>query len=177
MNSGNSPKQEKGEWIEIGKLGSAHGIQGEIKLFSSSDVPGRFENLKQVWWEGQNGEKKRLTVSTCRPCERFFLIRFNEVKSREEAANLANGSLFLIKKERGQLPENQYFIDDIIGLKVEDEAGHLIGIVEDIYQTGANDIYMITTSNGEKLIPAIDKVIININILTGKMIIRMPEGY
>jgi len=165
-------------WVLIGKIGAPHGIQGELKLFSLSDVPDRFETLKTVWWIGPKAERKRLTVAAYRPGERFHLIRFHELTSRENAARLTNGYLALPRSQRGQLPEGQYFIDDIIGLQVENEAGQFIGRVTNIIQTGSNDIYVVQgEGKAELLLPALKEVILNIVLERRRIIVRVPEGY
>jgi 16S rRNA processing protein RimM len=171
-------KDSQDEWVHIGRLGAPHGIKGEIKLFSLSDVPDRFEKLKVVWWAGDQGRPECLTVAAFRPGERFHLIRFNEVEGRKAASRLTNGHLLLPRSQRGHLPQGQYFIDDIIGLAVEDESGHILGQVVDIIQTGSNDIYEIRgEGTRELLLPACREVILNIDLEKKRIRVRVPEEY
>ncbi|MCK5242930.1 16S rRNA processing protein RimM [bacterium] len=164
--------------MRIGKVGAVHGVHGEVKVFSLTDVPDRFETLKTIWWIGKKQNSKRLTVATFRPGERFHLIRFEEIARREEASQLSNGFLALPRSERGILSTGRYFIDDIIDLQVEDAQGNSIGKVTDVIQTGSNDIYEIhNAANKELLLPAVKDIILSIDLQNKRMRVRIPEGF
>lgn len=162
--------------ISIGKLGSTHGLEGDLKLYSLSDVPERFNCLDQVWWIGVTGEPKRLKVVSVRPGERFFLVHFKDFDNLEDARSLTGGEIAVPPYERGKLPSGNYFIDDIIGLTVEDDKGEIIGRVNGVLKTGANDIYEIQGHTEEILLPALQDVILSIDLKAGRMRVRVPEG-
>ncbi|MCD4814338.1 ribosome maturation factor RimM [bacterium] len=166
------------EWVMIAKVGAPHGVSGEVKIFSLSDVSGRFENLRCVHWIGKQKKAQRLTVVSSRPCERFIILRFQEIQDRNQAAGLTNGWLALPKVQRGTLSPDNYFIDDIIGLTVEDQQGRVLGNVVDVYQTGSNDVYEIRGSGKkEMMLPARKEIILKIDLEQKKMIVKIPEGY
>jgi len=165
-----------GDLVVIGKLGTVHGVHGEIKLFSLSDVPGRFDNLQEVWYVGEKGLAQRLEVKSLRAAGTFWLICFLGIETREEALGLINGQIAIPNDRRGVLPEGAYFLDDIIGLEVVDENGRHLGRIVEIFKTGANDIYEIRDQGKELLLPALKSNILEIDLKAHRMRVRIPEG-
>ncbi len=161
--------------IVIGRLGVSHGVRGEIRLFAESDVEGRFESLGQVWWLGRKGQCQPLEVVSLRRAGAFFLVRFRGIETPEAAARFSHGALALPASQRGPAPEGSYFIDDILGLTVADEAGRLLGRVTNVYRTGANDVYEIRGA-AEILLPALESVILEVDLQARRMRVRVPAG-
>jgi 16S rRNA processing protein RimM len=165
-----------GEWVRIGQLGAPHGVHGEIKLFPLSDVPGRFAALDDVWWLGLGGQCRKLVLHSVRAMAAFYLVAFDGLDSPEAVAELARGFLAVPEAQRGKLPAGSWFVDDIVGLAVEDEAGRALGVVTGVYQTGANDIYEIAGPGGELLLPALKRVVLSVDLAGKRMRVRLPEG-
>ncbi|MEW6515797.1 MAG: ribosome maturation factor RimM [candidate division FCPU426 bacterium] len=159
----------------IGKIGAAHGIHGEVKLFPLSDVPGRFQNLKRVFWIGPKAEARTLQVAACRAMDRFYLVAFEGIETREQASGLTNGHLALPRQERGSLPSGQYFVDDIVGMEVVGEDGKSFGRVAAVWQTGSNDVYEVRGPEGERMLPAVQGIILRIDLAERRMIVRPPD--
>lgn len=164
-------------WILIGKLGSVHGLRGELKLFTLTDIPGRWEELAEIWWLGLEKKQQLLHILSVRAAACGYLIRFKGVEDRDSAGRLACGDLAVPEEKRGQAPAGTYFIDDVIGLDVEDEGGQAVGKVTDVYQTGANDIYAVSCAEGEILLPALKTVILGIDLKRRRMRVRRPLDY
>ncbi|MBN1596597.1 16S rRNA processing protein RimM [candidate division FCPU426 bacterium] len=178
MTAPSGPAAEKNDWVVIGKLGAPHGLQGEIRLYSLSDVPDRFETLDSVWWMGAKGSRRKLKVAAFRPGGHFHWIRFHERQTREAVSELRNGYLVIPAEQRGVLPQGRYYIDDVIGLMVEDEHGRRLGRVGDVISTGANDIYVVQgEEQKEMLLPALKEYIVEIDLGQKRMRVRVPEGY
>ena len=111
----------------------------------------------------------------------MILLALADVSSRDEAEALRDEWLFIPEDAAMKLPEGEYWVHDIIGLAVVDEAGQPVGQVTDILQTGANDVYIITPAAGinkdkELLIPAIAEVVQNVDLSSGTMTIRIVPG-
>ncbi len=164
-------------WVYIGRVGAVHGLRGEVRVFSLSDVPERLQTLKTVWWIGPRGEDQRLQVTHCRAGGRFFIMQFDNIGDRTQAALLTGGHLALPREDRGRLPRGQYFIEDIIGLEVIDEQGEHLGRVAEVWQTGANDVYEIHGEREELMLPALRSVILKIDMDARRMIVKVPAGY
>ena len=105
------------------------------------------------------------------------VLKFKDCNSIDEAEALRNTYLLVKKEDLGELPEGVYYLADLIGLDVYTEEDELLGKVDDIYSTGANDIYVVKNEDGkEKLLPGIDEVIKNIDIDSGKITVNLLEG-
>jgi 16S rRNA processing protein RimM len=176
MNEKTDSFQNGEELVRIGQLGAPHGVHGEMKLFPMSDVPGRFDHLKEIVWLGLNGRKRPLLVKQVKPGVAFFFIRFEGIDTPEQAAELTRGYIAVPETSRGKLPVGTFFIDDIVGLTVEDENGAGLGTVKGIYQTGANDIYEIESRDGDFLLPALKHIILKVDLEARRLRVRIPEG-
>ncbi len=170
------PQPGLNDWVRIGQIGSPHGVHGELKLYPLSDVPGRFQDLKKVFWIGLNNKVRELHVIAVRPVNTFWLIRFKDIESPEKASELTRGYIALPETERGTLPEGVFFIDDIVGLLVEDESGSPLGKVIGVYQTGAQDLYEIQGQGMSFMLPAAKRYILAIDLKLRKMCVHVPEG-
>ncbi len=171
------PSEPTDEMVVIGRLGAPHGIRGELRLFSVSDVPGRFEGLREMWWQGAaRGAWRRLRVDQLRSGGDHYLVRFAGFATREQAGALSHGHLALPARERPVLPRGSYFIDQVVGLLVETESGQPLGRIAEVYRTGANDIYAVQGPAGELLLPAVKSVVLEVDLERGRMRVRLPKG-
>lgn len=163
-------------FIRIARLGSPHGVRGELRLFSLSDVPGRLEGLRAAWWLGARSRRRRLEVEGVRAAGRSWLIKFRGIDTPEAARELVNGFLAVPPQERGTLPRGRYFVDDLIGLEVLAEDGRYLGRLEQIYETGANDVYAVVHEGRELLLPALAQVILEVDLEHRRLRVRVPAG-
>lgn len=166
------------EYLTIGKILSPWGVKGQIKVEPLTDNPNRFKHLQEVYID-DSGE------AICYPVEsaillnqRIPVLKLQGIDSKEEAENKRGYYIRIDRKDAVQLPENHYFICDIIGLTVYDgKANEPLGIITDVIETGANDVYVIGTKDKKEiLIPAIKEVIKKIDIEKGKVVIEPLEG-
>jgi len=154
--------------MAIGRIVGMHGLNGELRVELHTDFPERFASGETVWL-GETLVAKIL--QTAREHKGMMLLTFADVTSRDEAEALRDQWLFIPDAAAMALPEDEYWVHDIIGLAVVDEAGQPVGQVTDVLQTGANDVYIIAPVSGvnrdkELLIPAIAEVVQNVD-LTG----------
>ena len=158
--------------IVIGRVGAAHGIHGDLRIIPLTDFPERFVGLSEV----MVGDEL-LHIVSAKPQGKNILMRFREYGVREEAQRLTGRLLTVAREEAAPLDEGEYYVFDIIGLTVYDEAGNELGIVENVLKTGSNDVYAVRSENGrEILIPALRAVVRVIDVPDGRMTVRLPEG-
>ena len=164
------------EYLELGQIVNVRGLKGEVKLNSFAEDDSIFETLKTVFIKKKNEilEKKIEKVSYTK---NQVVLKFKDCNSIDEAEALRNTYLLVKKEDLGELPEGVYYLADLIGLDVYTEEDELLGKVDDIYSTGANDIYVVKNEDGkEKLLPGIDEVIKNIDIEAGRITVNLLEG-
>ncbi len=157
--------------LEIGQIVNTFGIKGFVKVKPFTDDITRFEKLKNVYIKD-----KQYQVQEVKYHKNMVLLKFLEVNSIEEAENLRNSYIQIDRKD-GIKKENEYYIVDLLGLEVYDENDNLLGILEDIFNTGSNDIYVVKNKLGKQtLLPAISDVIKEINLEQKKIVVHLLKG-
>ncbi len=157
--------------IAIGKVGGPHGIHGEMRVIPLTDFADRFDTLEQV----MVGEEL-LHVESVKYHKQFVLMKFREYPEREQAMRLTNRMMTVDRSEAAPLDEGEYYTFDIIGLRVEDPSGQELGTVTQVLRTGSNDVYAVRTPEGkELLIPALKRVVKEIDISGGRMVVELME--
>lgn len=158
--------------IKVGKIVSAVGIRGEVKVYPYTDYPERFEEL-----EGVYAEDEWLEIERVRYQKNVVIVKFAGSDDRNRAESLRDRFLTIDRKDLRQLEEDEYFIFDLIGLEAQDQEGKRLGRVSDVIQNTAQDLYEIETDSGKKyLIPAVREFVTEIDINHGIMKIKPIEG-
>lgn len=165
------------KYLSIGRVLAPWGIKGQVKINPLTEDIRRFETLDAAYIDfGEKTVYKKIEKVTFLKQD-FVVLKFEEIDTIEDAQKLRNCFIKVHRDDAIKLPEDHFFICDIVGLYVYDEKQHLIGIVQDVLQTGANDVYVVETSeNKEVLIPAIKQVVKKVDLANKKMIIRPLEG-
>ncbi|MBU5437729.1 ribosome maturation factor RimM [Tissierella sp. MSJ-40] len=166
---------EEMDYIKVGKIINTHGIKGEVKVFPLTDNLERFDDLKKAYL----GEKKiKVELENVKYHKGLVIIKFKEYNNINEILSFKDYFIYVDEEERIVLPENHFFIYDILGCQVFDSMGKNIGIVEDVIQASSNDVYVIKDekNNKEYLIPAVRQFFLEINIKEKKIIIDPIEG-
>ena len=163
--------------MAIGKVVRVHGLRGDVRVRSLSDVPDRFATLTQVTVEEPSGTRRELAVRAARPIARDYLVAFEGINTPEAAAPLV-GSLLQIAEDRAaRLPDGQYYQHDLVGMEVRTEEGLPLGTLADILPTGANAVFVVRRADGrEHLIPATKEVVRAVDVPGRQMTIRPVPG-
>lgn len=161
--------------ITIGKITGTRGNMGMLKLIPITDFPERFLEMKTIALE-KDGRQEVYSIAEASPYRRFILIRLVEIPDMTAAEGLKGALVKAARDELADLPEDSFYIFDIVGLKVFTAGGGLAGEIEDVLQTGANDVYVVKRVNGPPvLVPALKNVIREVNIKEGRMVVDYPE--
>lgn len=164
------------EFFQVGVITATHGIHGEVKVFPTTDDPNRFKKLKKVLLD-TGIQKLELEVAGVKFFKKFVILKFKEFDDINQVEKYRKCPLLVTRENAVRLKKNEYFIADLIGLKVYTEDGTFLGNLEDVMQTGANDVYQIVTEEGKEiLIPAIRQCIRNVDIENGNMTVHLLEG-
>lgn len=174
-NSGEGPAHA-GVWLKIGKLGKPHGVSGEIKLYSWSDVPGRFAKLKRFWCRLSRGKMQNLEIAAVRPLGPDYAVKFTGYDSRESVSALAGGELILPDSERGRLPRGHFFYDQLVGLRVQSTLGEDLGRVVEVLDGGANHVLTVSRDGKEWLLPWLAVMVRNVDLKKKQILVEIPAG-
>ncbi len=168
------------ERIIIGKVLGAHGVNGTMILLPLTDYPERFFGMKKLTFEAADKPKCVSVIREIRPYvgKNTFFLRVLDITDRDAAEARKGYFVTVSKDERAELHEDEYWIDDILGMGVKDcQTGKRIGHIEEVFPTGSNDVYLVRTEDGRlRPIPALADVIREIDIREGSMTVSLPEG-
>lgn len=163
--------------FKVGVLLKPHGIKGEIKAYPTTDDAKRFKKLKEVILKPVKGGERILRITSVRFFKNLVILKFDGIDTPETVGELSRAELYVNRSDAVKLEKDEYFIADLIGLRAESEDGSLSGILEDVLQTGANDVYCIRLDDGrELLLPAIKECLKEVSPENGKIVFRLMDG-
>ena len=163
------------EYLEIGQIVNTYGIKGFVKVVPFTDDPKRFEDLKHIYIVRKNSMEK-VTIEQVSFAKSNVLLKLKEYPDINTAEALKGCFIKIDREDAVELPEDTYFIVDLIGLEVYSENGEKIGVLTEVFPTGSNDVYVVKTPEKEILLPAIADVIKQVDIPNKKMIVNLIEG-
>lgn len=165
-------KAERDSWRSVGYISKPHGLNGEVCVYSLSDFPERFAKGAQLSLYLPDMPRTTLHVVESRPFKNGYLVRFAEITTIEAADRLRGAYLQVPMEDRMPLPEDTYYIDDLIGLDVYTDTGRYLGQIEEVILNPANDIYRV----GETLIPAVSEFVREIDLVARRVTIHSIPG-
>ena len=164
------------EYFEVGQIVNTFGIKGQLKVKPFTDDMERFEELKTVYICKKN-EMKKVEIEDVKYNKQCILLKVKGIEDLTEAEKYKGLFLKIDRKDAKKLPKDTYFIADILGLEVYTDEGELLGKVDDIFPTGANDVYVVKDELGKQiLLPSIPEVLKEIDLEKGKVIVHLIEG-
>ncbi len=164
------------DFLQVGVISSTHGIKGEVKVFPTTDDVNRFKKMKEVYLD-TGKEKIILHPESVKFFKQFVILKFKEFNNINEVEQYRNKSLLVDREHAVKLRKDEYFIADLIGLKVITDEEKILGTLKDVLQTGANDVYIVETEDGkEVLLPAIKECILNVDMEAGEVLVHVMDG-
>ena len=162
--------------LEIGQIVNTFGIKGMVKVKPFTDDIRRFDELKKVYVE-KNSNQTEYEIEEVKYHKDMVLIKLKGIDKVEQAEELRNAYLTVSRDSVEKLEEGRYYIVDLLGLEVYTDEQILLGTLEDIFNTGSNDIYVVKDKQGKQiLLPAIQDVIKQIDIENKKIIVHLLPG-
>ena len=161
--------------FQVGVISTTHGIAGEVKVFPTTDDMNRFKKLKEVILD-TGKETQLLHIQQVRFFKNMVIVKFKEFRSINDVERMRGKSLYVTRENAVKLQKDEYFIADMIGIQVVSDEGEDLGILQDVMQTGANDVYVVEKDGEELLIPAIKGCILSGNVEEGKMEVHLLPG-
>ncbi|GGD68580.1 ribosome maturation factor RimM [Paenibacillus nasutitermitis] len=168
-------------WLTVGKLVNTHGIRGEVKVFSQTDFPEeRFAAGSQLTLRNPETQQK-LTVEivSARPQKNMFIVKLKGYDNINDVEKYKGWILSVTKDNMVELEEGEYYQHQIIGCRVLTEEGEELGLITEILVPGANDVWVVQEQKikgRQILIPVIDDVLMDVNVETKTVTVRLMEG-
>lgn len=163
-------------YLEIGQIVGTHGVRGELRVNPWCDSPDFFKRFETLYYDEKGTQA--VTILSCRPHGNIVLLCLEGVSGVDTAAALRGKILYMHRRD-AKMPPGQFFIADLIGCKVIDahDENLTYGVLTDVSQTGANDVWHIKGTNGkEYLLPVISQVVIHTDVEAGMIKIRPLDG-
>lgn len=162
--------------FQIGVISATHGLKGEVKVFPTTDDPQRFKKLKEVMLD-TGKELIKLEVEQVKFFKQFVILKFRGYDDINDVEKWKKKPLKVYRDQAVALKKNEYYIADLIDMEVDLEDGTHFGTLKDVMQTGANDVYVIETTDGkEVLLPAIKQCILSVDVEKGHMTVYIMPG-
>lgn len=167
--------KKRPEFISIGIISKAHGIKGDVVITPITDEPQQFESLHDVLLKWDHGPRKSISIERGKIRNNKIIVKFAGIDTRDAALALKGVCIEKRIENCGPLPEDQYYIFDLIGLEVFTTEKVYLGEIKGVMTLPSNDVYVVQHKK-EILIPAIKEVIKNIDIEQGIVIVQPIDG-
>ena len=162
--------------LQVGAVTSTHGLAGEVKVFPTTDDPKRFKKLKQVLLD-TGKDMLSLEVEHVKFFKNMVILKFKGYDRIEDIMGFKGKNLYVTRENAVRLKKDEYFIADLIGMKVYTEDKAYLGELTEVITTGANDVYTVRMENGKDvLIPAIGQCILDVDVEHETMQVHLLEG-
>ena len=163
---------ESADSVIVARILGAHGRDGDLNVLLLSDLPGRFDAGRILLLDG----RPRSIVASRQTGPDNALIRLEGIATRSQAAPHTGKYLAAHPDDAAALEEGEYFHYQLIGMRVRTEEGEDLGELQEILETGSNDVYIVRGDDGELLIPAVAQVVLEVDVSAGSMTVRLPDG-
>ncbi|MBQ3426383.1 MAG: ribosome maturation factor RimM [Clostridia bacterium] len=162
--------------LEVGKIVNTHGLRGEVKVVPWMDAAEDFEELTHIYIKTRH-ELISATVAAVRYQKNNLIVKLREYDDINEIEQYKGCVLLAERSELPELEDGAHYIVDLIGLDVYTEEGEYVGVIADVFNTGANDIYDVKREGKRNLLlPVIDDVVKDIDMDTGRVTVNIMEG-
>lgn len=170
------------QYLRIGVITRPHGVHGEVKVYPTTDYPERFEEVEDVILRSSRGDI-RTKIEDVRYFKNLAIVKFDCLQTPEQARLYAGCDIMISREQAQPLEEGEYYIADLIGCEViadensKDLSGRSLGIVRDVLQTGANDVYVVEQPGGKEILfPVIKDCIRDVDIENGRITVYVMPG-
>lgn len=164
------------KYLELGQIVNVKGLKGEMKVNPFTDDPKKFEKIKSIVVKSKN-QNTEYEIEHVGYHKNQIILKLKGIDTIDDAEKLRNSYILVDRDALGKLPEGVYYLADLIGLDVFTEEGRALGKVDDIFQTGSNDVYVVKDDSGKELyLPGIPDCIKKIDLDNNKIIVNLIKG-
>ncbi|MCJ7773249.1 MAG: ribosome maturation factor RimM [Desulfobacterales bacterium] len=171
---------DKEKFLIIGKIVGVHGLKGDLKVYSYSETLDELDAGQSILIRTSAGQEQVHVVESAKAHKKIILLSLKGVSTINSARSFVGSELLIEKESLPELEEGSYYWFEIIGLPVFSKDNKLIGNVTSVIPTGSNDVYVVKgfdkNKDQEILIPAIEAVVLEIDLKKKRMSVDLPEG-
>ncbi len=159
------------ELIKIAKIVSAHGLNGEVKIFPYTDDLSKFKEYKKIYLDGEE-----LEILSQKIASKFIVLKLKGFDYIDDVKRLIDKDVFIDKADMPSLDEGDYYIHDLMDMEVYSEADEFIGTVKDVMTTSANHVLVVDHDGKEALIPFVKAFIKEVDLIKRRIKVKLIEG-
>ena len=168
--------KELDDWIEAGTIVRPHGLAGEVIVDIRKDLADLVSDASVLRATRGESSEQRLTVESVRGHAGRPIFKFRACDTREQAQLLRSCVLWLSREELGELEEDRWLVQDILGLDVVTDDGEHLGKLTEVMPQPASDIFVVTGDGEEILLPVIKEVVLDVDVSAGRVVVHLIEG-
>ena len=163
-------------YFQIGNIFKAHGLKGDVSVFLNSEAPLNFDAIEVIFFQQNNQMVPYFIEALSIKADKAY-VKFEDVDNKEAAEALKGTKLYLPISQRENLPEGEFYKDELIGLVVTDKNAGQLGSVVDLEQSGLAKLMVVDYKGKELLIPMNSPLITKIDTIQKTISVTLPEGY
>ncbi len=164
------------QFLRGGVISSTHGIKGEVKVFPTTDDVNRYKDLKEVFLDTGKG-RILMELEQVKFHKNMVIVKFKGYDNINDIEMYKGRDLWIPREEAQELGEDEYYVADLIGMDVLLENGEKFGVLRDVMETGANDVYIVDRVDGEEvLLPAIHDCVLDVDVEKNTMTVHLMKG-
>lgn len=162
--------------LRVGVITTTHGVRGEVKVFPTTEDPKRFKKLKTVILD-DGRQQMELEIASVKFFKNLVILKFKEFDNINDVERFKKATLWVTRENAIPLEEGEYYIADLIDLAVVSDEGEELGVLSDVLETGANDVYVVSKKGVQDLLlPNIPECILDVNLEEGVMTVHVMKG-
>lgn len=164
------------KYLRVGVIANTHGVRGEVKVYPTTEDIKRFDYLKEAVID-TGKEKINVNVAGVKYFKNMVILKFEQYDNMDQVIHLKGMDLLVTRENAIPLAEGEHYIVDMIGCKIITDEGNTLGELTDVMQTGANDVYVVKTTDGkEVLLPAIKECVLEKDIENKVIKVHIMKG-
>ena len=162
--------------LQVGIITQPHGVHGEVKVFPTTNDVKRFKKLKEVLLDTRK-EKITLEIESVKFFKQYAILKFRGFDSINDIEKYKGTPLLVTRENAVKVGQDEYFIAELIDMAVYDEQEQYLGLLTNVIETGANDVYEVKFEDGRQILfPAIKQCILNVDMEGRKMKVHIMDG-
>ncbi len=162
--------------LQVGIITQTHGIKGEVKVFPTTDDASRFKELKEVSMDTGRG-RLDMEIEGVKFFKQYAIVKFKGYDSINDVEKYKGAKLYVTRDNAVKLKKGEYFVADLVGMKIVTDEGEPFGTLKDVMATGANDVYVVEREGApEALLPAIRECVKDIDMGQGVITVHIMDG-
>jgi 16S rRNA processing protein RimM len=167
---------DKDDTLLVGKIVGVHGMKGYLKVYSFDESTDLFGPGRQIRLKNSSGETNMFTVKDVQSYKNVLRVAFEEISDCTAAEALIGSELLLLRSELPEPEKGRWYWCDLIGLAVYGIDGTYLGHVENLFETGSHDVFVVKRGDEEILIPVTESIVCDVDFEEQKISVDLPEG-